>query len=62
MSKEEIDKYLCLGLVPHLALIKNNKIDLEDFCIAKIDWAKIKDCFPDINLNQNMDLGSGLNI
>lgn len=52
MPKEEIDKYLCLGLIPNFALIKSNKIDLEDFCIEKIDWTKVKDCFPDINLNQ----------
>jgi hypothetical protein len=52
MAKEEIDKYLCLGLIPNFLLIKNDKIDLEDFCIEQIDWIKIKDCFPDINLNQ----------
>jgi hypothetical protein len=52
MANEEIDKYLCLGLIPNFALIKGNRINLEDFCIEKIDWAKVKDCFPDINLNQ----------
>ena len=52
MPKQEIDKYLCLGLMPNFALIKNNKIDLEDFCIERIDWIKFKNCFPDINLNQ----------
>ena len=52
MAKEEIDKYLCLGLAPNFVLIKSDKIDLEDFCIEQIDWIKFKNCFPDINLNQ----------
>ena len=52
MPKEEIDKYLCLGLIPNFVLIKNSKIDLEDFCIEKIDWIKFRSCFPDINLSQ----------
>src|SRR4030042_4990094 len=52
MPKEEIDKYLCLGLAPNFVLIKSDKIDLEDFCIEQIDWIKFKNCFPDINLNQ----------
>jgi len=52
MPKGEIDKYLCLGLIPNFVLIKNTKIDLEDFCIEKIDWTKVKDCFPDINPDQ----------
>jgi len=52
VPKQEIDKYLCLGLIPNFALIKNNKIDLEDFCIERIDWIKFKNCFTDINLNQ----------
>ena len=52
MQKEETDKYLCLGLIPNFVLIKNSKIDLEDFCIEKIDWIKFGSCFPDINLSQ----------
>jgi len=52
MAKEEIDKYLCLGLIPNFLLVKNDKIDLEDFSIEQIDWIKIKDCFPDITPNQ----------
>ena len=55
MPKEEIDKYLCLGLIPNFVLIRSNKIDLEDFWIEKIDWTKVKDYFPDINLNQFME-------
>lgn len=52
MPKQEINKYLSLGLIPNFALIKNNKIDLEDFCIERIDWVKFNNFFPDINLNQ----------
>lgn len=51
-QKEEIDKYLCLGLVPNFVLSKSDKIDFEDFCIEQIDWIKFRNCFPDINLNQ----------
>jgi hypothetical protein len=52
MPKEETDKYLRLGLIPNFVLIRSNKIDLGDFCIERIDWAKVKNCFPDIDLPQ----------